>query len=223
MNARSVSASIAILLGSLALPAVSQTIVGTVYDPSGAVVAKAPVKATNVETGFSAKTQAGEAGEFELLLPNAGRYRLEVEQPGFVAYSEMVKLEPGGSARVFALLRLGSIRERLSIASQGIPSALPPQRVRVGGSVTPARLVKRVNPAYPKAAKEAGSAGTVLLRAVILMDGSLGNITVLNAAPSELAAAAVEAASQWRYQPTLMNGKPVETETVIEMTYQLIP
>ncbi|HEU0140742.1 MAG TPA: energy transducer TonB, partial [Bryobacteraceae bacterium] len=60
-------------------------------------------------------------------------------------------------------------------------------------------------------------------RAVILMDGSLGSITVLNAAPSELAAAAVEAASQWRYQPTLMNGKPVETETVIEMTYQLTP
>lgn len=64
---------------------------------------------------------------------------------------------------------------------------------------------------------------TVLLRAVILMDGSLESITVLNAAPSELSAAAVKAASQWRYQPALMNGTPVETETVIEMTYQLTP
>jgi len=39
----------------------------------------------------------------------------------------------------------------------------------------------------------------------------------------DLARAAVEAVSQWRYQPTLLNGEPVEIDTVITVNFKLKP
>ena len=41
--------------------------------------------------------------------------------------------------------------------------------------------------------------------------------------PPDLARAAVEAVSQWRYQPTLLNGEPVEVDTVVTVNFKLLP
>jgi len=38
----------------------------------------------------------------------------------------------------------------------------------------------------------------------------------------ELARAAVEAVSQWRYSPTLLNGEPIEVETTIMVNFKLL-
>jgi protein TonB len=37
----------------------------------------------------------------------------------------------------------------------------------------------------------------------------------------ELAAAAMDAVKQWRYEPTLLNGVPVEVVTTISVNYRL--
>jgi outer membrane biosynthesis protein TonB len=39
----------------------------------------------------------------------------------------------------------------------------------------------------------------------------------------ELAHAAVEAVSKWRYSPTLLNGEPIEVDTTILVNFKLLP
>ena len=39
----------------------------------------------------------------------------------------------------------------------------------------------------------------------------------------DLARSAVEAVSQWRYTPTLLNGEPIEVDTTITVNYSLAP
>jgi outer membrane biosynthesis protein TonB len=59
----------------------------------------------------------------------------------------------------------------------------------------------------------------VRLQALIGTDGKVKNVTMLNG-PPELEAAAMENARQRQYQPTLVNGKPVEVETEISVDFQ---
>jgi TonB family protein len=62
----------------------------------------------------------------------------------------------------------------------------------------------------------------VLLHAVIATDGSLLSVGVINTlADPELANAAMDAVKQWRYQPTLLNGNPVEVLTTISVNFRL--
>ena len=81
-----------------------------------------------------------------------------------------------------------------------------------------ARLVHRVQPEYPMAAKILHLAGTVELEAIIGTDGSIRQLEVLSGNPI-LAQAACDAVQQWQYQPTRLSGQPVEVETHITVTF----
>ena len=59
-----------------------------------------------------------------------------------------------------------------------------------------------------------------MVRGVILMNGSLGGLQVLSSPDQQLTEAALEALRGWRYQPTLLNGQPVETVTTISVEFQ---
>ena len=97
-------------------------------------------------------------------------------------------------------------------------------RIRIGGSVEAAKIITKVQPIYPQSAKDAGTQGTVLLHAVVSKDGRPLSLQVLNSQVNpDLARAAVEAVSQWRYQPTLLNGEPVEIDTTIQIKFTLAP
>ena len=70
--------------------------------------------------------------------------------------------------------------------------------------------------------QQLGIEGAVLLRAVISVDGSLLNLEVANTdVNAGLAKAALDAVKQWRYQPTLLNGQPVEVVTTITVDFRL--
>jgi protein TonB len=86
--------------------------------------------------------------------------------------------------------------------------------------VTAGVLLKRVNPEYPKKARKQHIEGTVRLHAIIAKDGSMNNLEVLSGDPL-LVDAALKAVRQWRYQPTLLNGSPVEVDTTIDVTFAL--
>ena len=83
-----------------------------------------------------------------------------------------------------------------------------------------AMLVYRVQPEYPSLARTIHLGGTVELRAIIGTDGSVRDIEVVSGNPI-LARAAVAAVWQWRYQPTRLNGTPVEVETRITVNFIL--
>ncbi len=95
-----------------------------------------------------------------------------------------------------------------------------PTRIRVGGNVQSAHLIKKVTPAYPSAAKQARIQGSVRLNVIIAADGSVSDVQVESGDP-ELTNAAVSAVRQWMYQPTLLNGNPVEVATVVDVNFTL--
>jgi protein TonB len=98
--------------------------------------------------------------------------------------------------------------------------AAVPQRIRVGGNVQTAKLVKQPRPNYPALAKSARIQGVVKLHALISKEGAIENLTVISGHPL-LVPAALEAVKQWVYQPTLLNGEPVGVETEIDVNFTL--
>lgn len=94
------------------------------------------------------------------------------------------------------------------------------KRIMVGGSVQQRMLVSPVRPKYPPEAKAAHITGVVKLSALIGKDGSIQNLEVISGEPL-LAQSALEAVKQWVYQPTLLNGQPVEVVTQIDVNYTL--
>ena len=101
------------------------------------------------------------------------------------------------------------------------PSApKPPQRVRVGGNVQQANLIRQVKPPYPPLAKQARIQGAVVLEAVISKQGGVENLRVISGHPL-LIQAALDAVKQWKYKPTLLNGEPVEVVTTVTVNFNL--
>jgi protein TonB len=100
------------------------------------------------------------------------------------------------------------------------PAPAAPAQIRVGGEVEAARLMHEVVPAYPVIAREAHVQGTVQLSASIAPNGTVEDLHVLSGSPL-LVAAAEDAVKQWKYQPTYLNGKPVEVLTEIDVKFTL--
>lgn len=87
--------------------------------------------------------------------------------------------------------------------------------------VKEAKLVHKVAPSYPLVAKMQRMEGQVSLEALIGEDGKLKNLRLVEIAGMGLDDAAAEAVSQWRYEPTLLNGEPVEVITIIDVVFRL--
>jgi periplasmic protein TonB len=108
----------------------------------------------------------------------------------------------------------------------GAGSGAPPppkaslKRVTVGGNVQAARLINKVQPLYPPLARQTRISGTVKLHAIIGKDGTVQRLEVQSGHPL-LVQAAQDAVRQWRYQPTLLNGEPVEVDTEIDVIFSL--
>ena len=92
--------------------------------------------------------------------------------------------------------------------------------LKVGGNVQAARIVNRVQPVYPPLARQTRISGTVRLHAIIGKDGTIQSLEVLSGHPL-LQQAALDAVRQWRYQPTLLNGDPVDVDTTIDVIFSL--
>lgn len=97
-----------------------------------------------------------------------------------------------------------------------------PYKVKDPGVVAPA-VVKQVNPRYTDEAKEKKIQGIVELQAVVLEDGTVGDITVARSldATYGLDEAAVAALGQWQFTPGQKDGKAVKVLVDVEMTFTL--
>lgn len=107
----------------------------------------------------------------------------------------------------------------------------PPEPPPVAGprvvtpEIEPPVLIEstKVAPAYPETARLARIPGAVVLQAVILADGSVGEIEVLRCDRPGLGfeQASIEAVSQWRYRPARMRGEPVSVFFTIRVEFEL--
>lgn len=90
----------------------------------------------------------------------------------------------------------------------------------VNAVVVPSRLVQRVNPSYPVAARQYRVEGAVTLSATIGPDGRVHDAKVISGPPM-LRDAAVNAVKQWKYAPSTVNGRAVESSVQIVLQFKI--
>jgi TonB family protein len=201
-----------------------QGVSGTVYDASGGIVAGAKVMLDGQEPQhFEAETNPD--GKFELTAIPPGRYTLSVSLAGFKTFQESLDLQASSAWSRVITLQLGDVQETINVRSTRLAprdTKSAPIRVRVGGNVEPPRKTHDVRPVYPESMREAGIEGVVPLEAIIDRAGTVQSVRVLTAAVHpELVRAAADAVRQWRFDPTRLNGTPVEVVMNVSITFEL--
>ncbi len=106
----------------LALPLVclaqfdTATVLGTVKDPSGAVVPGSKVTLENVRTGISMVTQTNDAGNFDFVNIQIGTYRVKAEASGFkTAIADQFTVTVNARQRVDLTLEVGNVTETVMV------------------------------------------------------------------------------------------------------------
>jgi len=92
--------------------------------------------------------------------------------------------------------------------------------LRVSPETMEKRIVTKVQPVYPEAARKAGMQGLVVLDAVIAPDGSVKRLRPVSG-PKLLVQAATAAVQSWKFEPYLSGGEAVEVETTIAVEFRL--
>ena len=100
------------------------------------------------------------------------------------------------------------------------PPPAPPSRVFRTSSILQGSLIHSVQPVYPALARTAHIQGSVVLTALISKAGTMEDVRVVRGHPM-LVGAAVDAVSQWRYRPYILNNEAIEVETQITVNFTL--
>jgi protein TonB len=101
-----------------------------------------------------------------------------------------------------------------------VAPAAPKGPVHLSSGVVSGLLLKKTTPIYPPIAVAARVEWTVVLAAAISASGTIQNLRVVSGHPM-LQQAAMDAVSNWRYRPFLLNGQPVGVETTITVIFTL--
>jgi protein TonB len=148
------------------------------------------------------------------------QWQYEPPADGPIAFDVAFGFAPGAETRLLshggpALLASGPTRFGGPPPPPSPPPPPPPPpppglegAVRVGGNLMIPQKVKHVAPVYPPVAQSAGVQGVVILELIIDRGGRVGYSRILSSIPL-LDQAAIDAASQWEFTPTLLNGAPV--------------
>jgi protein TonB len=134
------------------------------------------------------------------------RFELPVR---FGERDQMVFVPIGGGGRGGVLVANGTPGASTDAPRATSAQGDKPARIRVGGAIRQPHQVSKVAPVYPPAAEAAHIQGVVILELVIGTDGTVKQATVLRSIPL-LDQAALDAVVQWTFEPTLLNGAPVE-------------
>lgn len=94
---------------------------------------------------------------------------------------------------------------------------------RPGGDVTSPRLLREVKPGYTGEAMRARIQGVVRLQAIVLPDGSVGNMKIIRSLDHTfgLDEEALKSVSQWRFQPGTLAGRAVPVLIEVELAFTL--
>ncbi|MCY3758328.1 MAG: energy transducer TonB [Acidobacteria bacterium] len=110
----------------------------------------------------------------------------------------------------------------------GSPAAFDAQpsaeRVRVIEGEQRKKILYRLEPPCPSGAFSMGIDGSMVLEAAIGKDGTVQALRTIDGEPrlyGHVAASVVDAVKQWKYEPTLRQGEPVEVVTTITIEFVL--
>jgi hypothetical protein len=128
-------AAISIILGAafaahLSAQESTARLLGTVTDPTGAVIPAANVVARNAATGLERKTTTSESGNYIIPMLPIGQYTVTVDSAGFrTSTITGLTLQVNQDARVDIKLSLGTAAESIEV------TAAPPVLVTDNSSV----------------------------------------------------------------------------------------
>ncbi|MBM3785265.1 MAG: carboxypeptidase regulatory-like domain-containing protein, partial [Acidobacteria bacterium] len=95
------------------------SIVGTVTDPTSAVVPNARITVTNIRTGVKSENPTDGQGNFIFNFLSPGTYRVEGEVTGFKKFvRDQINLETGRQLRIDVALETGAVTETVNITAQ---------------------------------------------------------------------------------------------------------
>jgi hypothetical protein len=160
---------VSVLLSLLALcvgiafgQAISGNVLGTVTDPSGAVVANAEVTATNVGTGASATASTNSTGEYRFDNLPVGTYKITVKAKGFRTVIEQADVELNKTGTRNVRVTPGAAAETVEVT--GAAPAI---------DTTTAQLQSTFDPQYAQdlGLTSAGGAGAGVLNLSLLTPG----------------------------------------------------
>jgi hypothetical protein len=106
---------------SIAAPLLAQfetaEVLGTVHDPSGAVIAHAAVMLTSQATGLQSKVVTGENGDFDFFNVQVGRYTVTVEHAGFnKTTTNDVTVDVNARQRVDVTMQVGATTQEVEVS-----------------------------------------------------------------------------------------------------------
>src|SRR6478752_5396332 len=122
MRARIFLAFILLAAVSLSAQTFRGTILGTVTDPSGAVVAGAKVTAKNTGTGLERSTETSGDGSYSIPELPIGTYNVTISQQGFQTFvATGVTVDVATERRVDASLKTGEITTKVEVSADQLP------------------------------------------------------------------------------------------------------
>jgi len=93
---------------------------------------------------------------------------------------------------------------------------------RMGSGVAPPILRRQVRPDYTDQALSRKIAGLVLLEVIILKDGTVGPVRIIQSLDPGLDQKAIEAVRQWLFVPGKFRGQPVDVIAEIQVDFTLL-
>jgi TonB family protein len=231
----------------------SGRLTGIVSDATGARVPGVAVFAGSA-SGQTQRTVSGEDGRFLFNGLADGQYVLQAQLPGFATFlSNAFTISGGQTTQIDVPLRIGSVSSMVQVsAANPVTSTTPstdppaagqragrgenpppastqsrgaPQRLRIGGNIRAPRLLEHVRPVYPPELRNSGLEPSIIIEAVIGIDGRILSPRVIsNSTGSPIdplfVYAALDAVRQWRHSPAELNGEPVEIATTITVAFK---
>ena len=214
------------------------SIVGVLYDQHSGLLPGVEVTLTQDATGASQTVTSDGSGTFSFRDLPPSDYTLVTNLAGFQRVRNMIRLSAGAQLQRNILLPLGTLTETVTVSNDGVSNSskpgvrpereLPEPRIaspcvgRVGGCVKPPRKVFHVSPVYPSALAAAGVTGQVVLSGRVGLDGYMNDLQLVDPNAQvhpDLVAAAIEGVRQWEFNPTYLNGAPVEAAIRITVNF----
>lgn len=144
------------------------------------------------------------------------------EQAWFPSYTTAREL--AATARTDALKAASEARtakvtaETAAAARRAARRATAVTSVKARARATEPVKITEVLPEYPEIARSAGVEGTVTIAATVDAKGTIEKARVVRSVPL-LDAAALDAVKQWTYKPSMLNGKAVPADLVVNVQF----
>jgi TonB family protein len=105
-------------------------------------------------------------------------------------------------------------------AALPMPTAQPEGPAKIGGNVKEPKLLNSAAPAYPLSARSSGVQGDVVIETIIDKSGNVVRTHVVSG-PAMLRPSALEALKHWKYEPSRLDGEPVEVQMQVTIRFRL--